>query len=61
MGNLYDYFADLIGVVQTGQTYSQNSNVILCACVCVIVLFCTALKLISRGFDRLFGYNNIIR
>lgn len=56
MGNLYEYFAELVGYVANS---SQNSNIIYCACICAIVLFCQGMKLIFRGFDRLFGYNTI--
>lgn len=56
MGNLYEWFVALIGYTTD---YSQNSNIIYCACICAIVLFCQAVKLIFRGFDRLLGYNTI--
>lgn len=58
MGNLYDYFMSLIGIVD-GMT-GYNSNVVYCCCICVVVLFCLACKLIFRGFDRLLGYNKIL-
>ena len=59
MGNLYDYFMALLGI--TSNTQGLNSNVIYCCCICVIILFCLCIKLVFRGFDRLLGYNNIVR
>lgn len=57
MGNLYDWFVALLGIEVTGT--SQNSNVIYCACICAIVLFCVGIKIVFRGFDNLLGYNKI--
>lgn len=59
MGNMYNYMMTLIGI---SDGYSGlNSNVIICCCICVVVLFAVACKLIFKGFDRLLGYNNIIK
>lgn len=57
MGNLYDWFIDLLGIAETTSGY--NSNVIYCSCICAIVLFAVAIKVIFRGFDNLLGYNKI--
>lgn len=57
MGNLYDWFIALLGI--SDSTSGYNSNVIYCACICAIVLFCVGIKLIFRGFDNLLGYNKI--
>lgn len=57
MGNLYDFFIELLGI--SSSTTGYNSNVIYCACICAIVLFAVAIKLIFRGFDNLLGYNKI--
>lgn len=58
MGNLYDWFIALLGISST-TTSGYNSNVIYCACICAIVLFVVAVKLIFKGFDNLLGYNKI--
>lgn len=58
MGNLYDWFIALLGISGTS-TSGYNSNVIYCACICAIVLFCVAVKMIFKGFGSLFGYNKI--
>lgn len=58
MGNLYEYFMTLLGI--SSNTTGLNSNVISCCCICVVVLFCLACKLIFRGFDRLLGYSKIL-
>ena len=57
MGSLYEWFVALLGLSETAAGY--NSDVVYCACVCAIVLFCVAVKLIFRGFSGLFGYNKI--
>lgn len=56
MGNLYDYFASLIGYAPNA---AQNGDILQCACIAVVVLFVVSIKLILRGFDRLFGYHNM--
>lgn len=59
MGNLYDYFMTLLGI--TNNTSGLNSNVIYCCCICVIVLFAVAVKIIFKGFSCLCGYNKYLR
>lgn len=56
MGNLYDYFAALVGY---DPTVTQSPEILTCACIAAFVLFLVGVKLIFRGFDRLFGYNAI--
>lgn len=58
MGNLYDWFIALLGI-SSSSTANYNSNVIYCACICAIVLFCVGVKMIFRGFSNLLGYNKI--
>lgn len=57
MGNLYNLFLALLGLAEiTGDIIPE---VVYCACICAIVLFAVAIKMIFKGFDNLLGYNKI--
>ena len=59
MGNLYDFYATLLGIEYNTSGY--NTNVIYVAGICAIVLFTVAIKIIYKGFNNLCGYNKCIR